>query len=76
MSKESRKINEFSIIKELIWTLLLTVVTFLYSVIMLLIISFLFNSIIDLSFKGILLISGAVSCCVFLFYIIKGLMRH
>jgi hypothetical protein len=76
MSEESRKINGFGIIKELIWTLFLTAVSFLYTVVMLLIISFLFNSIIDLSFKRILLISGAFSCCAFLFYIIKGFRKH
>lgn len=76
MSEESSKFNAFSIVKELILALLLAAGTFLYAVIMLLIITFVFNSMMNLSFHGILMISAAASICAFLFYVIRSLIKH
>lgn len=76
MSEKSREFSVFSMLKEVIWALLLAVLSFVYAVIMLLIVTFIFNSIIDLSFSGILVISTVVSFCAFLFFLIKSIIKH
>jgi zinc transporter ZupT len=70
-----RKTGKFDLVRELIWTLLTGIAGFLYGVIMLLVVTFVFNSIIRLSFDTILLISLLFSLGVMLFRIIRGIVR-
>lgn len=71
MPEKSNKMGKVDILKELIWTLLLGVATFIYWLAMLLIITFVFNSIINLSFATVLMISLLLSLVMVLWRVIK-----
>ena len=75
MSDKSRGYIGFDVLKETIWTLLLTLAFFVYWVVLLLILSFLFNSIIKLSLDEILVISVFLSVCFFIYRSIKAMIR-
>lgn len=64
--------GKFDIVREIIWSLLLTVASFIYWVALLLAITFVFNSVLMLTFENILLISAILSAAMLLYRIIKG----
>jgi hypothetical protein len=75
MYDKSRKYSGLDMIKEIIWTFLFTLASYVYWVVLLLIISFVFNSIIDLSFRDILIISVFLSICMMIYRIIRTFMK-
>lgn len=71
MPEKSHNMDKLDILKELIWTLLIGVAGFIYWVALLLAITFVFNSIINLSFETILMVSLALSLVMVLWRVIK-----
>ncbi len=63
-------------IKEIIWSIILTILFFGYWVILLMAITFALNSIIYLTFKEILIISVLLTAGMQIFRIIRGILKH
>lgn len=76
MSDKSRSYTKFDIVKELIWGLIVTVATFVYWVLLLLGITFVFNSILKLSFQAVLLIAVFLTLSMLLYRIIKAIIKY
>ncbi|HWT75098.1 MAG TPA: hypothetical protein VN258_10325 [Mobilitalea sp.] len=76
MSDKSRGYTKIDIVREIIWNVILTVVFFVYWVLMLLAITFVFNSIIELSFRAIILISIFLTISTQLYRGINALIKY
>lgn len=75
MSDKSRDYTRVDVLKEMIWTLLLSVACFVYWVVLLLIITFIFNSIIKLSLEAIIIISVFLTISFLIYRCIKAIIR-
>lgn len=71
MPVKSNKMDKLDVLKEAIWTLLIGVAAFIYWVAMLLALTFVFNSIISLSFETVIMVSLALSLVTVLWRVIK-----
>lgn len=76
MHEETRKSSAFDLIKEVIWSFLFMLVSYIYFIALLLAISFVFNSIIDLSLIAILLISFFLTLALLILRSIKRIKTH
>ena len=76
MQDKTNKYHQVDIIKEIVWTIILTVLLFAYWIALLLAITFVFNSMIKLSVQAIILISAFLTISWLLYRIIKGIVKH
>jgi len=75
MSDKTRTFDKIDMVKEAIWTIFLTAFFFVYWVVLLMIVTFLFNSIIKLTFEAILLISAFMAVSMLIYRIVRGVLR-
>ena len=76
MQDKTNKYHQVDIIKEIVWTIILTVLLFAYWIALLLAITFVFNSMIKLSVQAIILISAFLTISWLLYRIIKGIVKE
>lgn len=76
MSSKTGSFTKVDILKDMIWTLISMIAFFIYLVVFLLVITFVFNSIIKLSFQAIVIISIVLTIGMLLYRIIKTLIKY
>ena len=70
-----KKPTRMDLLKELIWSFIVSLVTFVYIMLFLLIISFVFQSMLDLKLITMLYVAIAGSIIMFVYRIIRTILR-
>ena len=69
------QLTRIDLLKELIWSFIVSLVTFVYIMLFLLIISFIFQSMLDIKLITMLYVSIAGSIIMFVYRIIRSILR-